>query len=306
MVFPWTENAGRGNFPPVNISLFLSVIEQAGRIGAGFSRSQDCNDKKTQGVMLMGLSLEFLNAEALTADERAVYGPDGNEILTHVGMLNGIARKLVHTVEDREDLVQATLVAAFSALKNGKGPHTAVKSWLGTVMMNIFRSDLRQTSVEHAFGERSDVSHLEDLIRDNDPHRNFSRRDISVSLEPTPYQETTALEDRNRLYAAIKQLNPIYRAPVFMFHVHEMSVREIAEALDEPEKTVRVQMHRGRQQLKQLLQRSDLGGLACMILENQEDDLFVIEGKVPAAAEKKAQVVETVEIRVEEPELAFA
>ena len=59
--------------------------------------------------------------------------------------------------------------------------------------------------------------------------------------------------DREQLITEIGNLRPKYREVILLFYYQELTVKEIAELLDEKESTVKMRLKRAREQLKQVL-----------------------------------------------------
>ena len=70
---------------------------------------------------------------------------------------------------------------------------------------------------------------------------------------PGPEGEASLREQRSRLERALDDLDEGPRAAILLFHIEEMSYRDIAAALEVPMGTVMTWLHRGRAQLKRAL-----------------------------------------------------
>ena len=71
--------------------------------------------------------------------------------------------------------------------------------------------------------------------------------------EPGPQAEALAREEHRQVTRALASLDLLYRAPLVMREIEELSYRQIAEALGCSEGTVKSRLHRGRQLLKRKL-----------------------------------------------------
>jgi RNA polymerase sigma factor (sigma-70 family) len=85
----------------------------------------------------------------------------------------------------------------------------------------------------------------------------IGRRKLGEALtaEPLPMEEAAASEvDLARMRRAIRTLPPEQRAAVALFHLEEMSVAEVAVALDVPAGTVKTRLMHARRKLHAALE----------------------------------------------------
>ena len=89
------------------------------------------------------------------------------------------------------------------------------------------------------------------------------RRKVMVSAEtilvtgspaPGPESEASIREQLSRLDRALAELAEGPRQAIILFHIEDMSYRDIAAALEVPMGTVMTWLHRGRAQLKRALE----------------------------------------------------
>ena len=71
---------------------------------------------------------------------------------------------------------------------------------------------------------------------------------------PGPEVEASRREQLSRLERALDDLDEGPRMAIVLFHIEEMSYRDIAAALEMPMGTVMTWLHRGRAQLKRALE----------------------------------------------------
>lgn len=71
--------------------------------------------------------------------------------------------------------------------------------------------------------------------------------------EPSPQAEALAREEHREVTRALASLDLLYRVPLVMREIEELTYRQIADALECSEGTVKSRLHRGRQLLKQQL-----------------------------------------------------
>ena len=102
---------------------------------------------------------------------------------------------------------------------------------------------------------------------------NYLRKEKPVSLEDLPENASTAWSDpverpdthlerhdqSDYIAGLIGQLPAVYRAILTMFHLQEMSYKEIAEVVDMPEGTIKSYLFRARKLLKERLIAAEEG-----------------------------------------------
>jgi RNA polymerase sigma-70 factor (ECF subfamily) len=155
-----------------------------------------------------------------TASERAAALMDkyGNMILR-------VAYSYLHNMEDAEDILQDTLI---QFLRNDPtfANDSHEKAWLITVASNLSKNKI-------LYLKRRQADELsEELVADKDK------------------------EDLSYVWEAVKQLPEKYREVVHLFYQEGYSTKEIAEILNRNESTVRSDLKRGRDRLKNILKEA--------------------------------------------------
>ena len=79
---------------------------------------------------------------------------------------------------------------------------------------------------------------------------------VTDPLAPGPEGEAALREQLSRLDRALADLDEGPREAIVLFHIEEMSYRDIAAALEVPLGTVMTWLHRGRAQLKSALEET--------------------------------------------------
>ncbi len=132
------------------------------------------------------------------------------------------------------ELAQETFLRVYFKARKYR-PIGPLSSWIYTIASNLAKTDARR-----------------------------SRRAATVSLEdiPNDFASGTYYEDpadpglvRN-LREALEELHPRYRIPVVLKDVEGFSQEEIARIIDRPVGTVKARISRGRDQLRQKLQKA--------------------------------------------------
>lgn len=149
--------------------------------------------------------------------------------------LYSLARRLVR--DGAEDLVQEALLQAYRAF-GGLREDAAAGRWLKTILVNVFRDQLRKRSRSV---DEVPTGSLED----------FSLYRTLVDQDPLPYSDTLhadflAAFDREDLRQVLLRLPEIYRVVLVLRYVDGFATKEIARMLDAPLGTILARLHRGR------------------------------------------------------------
>lgn len=130
---------------------------------------------------------------------------------------------------DCDDLIQTTFLGCLEAIDRFRGD-----SSFRTFLFAIARNTLHK--------------HLRDRTRDR------GRYDPSTmtlgELGPSPVTMLDVRREQHLLLAALRQLPVDWQLMLELHYWERLTVREIAAVLDKPEGTVKTQMYRARQRLK--------------------------------------------------------
>jgi len=153
-----------------------------------------------------------------------------NELVTNEeAPLKGFALKLTQDMEDAQDLVQDTMLKAFTN-RDKFEEGTNLKGWLYTIMKNIFINKYRRAMKSRIFSDDTEGQYYINSAT------NSTRNDGEGAL---------VMEDINR---AIDELSVILRTP-FMMSFTGYKYEEIADKLKIPLGTVKVRIHNARKEL---------------------------------------------------------
>ena len=97
-----------------------------------------------------------------------------------------------------------------------------------------------------------------DLLRRRKVSTRVETMPVSDQLTPSPEGEASFREQLSRLDRALADLGEGPREAIILFHIEEMSYRDIAAALEVPMGTVMTWLHRGRAQLKRALESAPI------------------------------------------------
>lgn len=167
------------------------------------------------------------------------------EVLELADQVYRVARRLVPTREEAEDLVQDTYARAFRSWRSYT-PGTNLRAWLMRILTNL----------------------------NIDRGRREQRAPDTRPLEEGDYflynrlEETTAAGDQERIVERLSQDGVVqalssvphdFRDVIVLVDIGDFSYQEAAQILDVPIGTVMSRLHRGRRILKQELAEAAVG-----------------------------------------------
>ena len=173
-------------------------------------------------------------AEPLPAAHAAV----GPALLEHLDALYGYALVLTRSHIEAEDLVQETCLRALRA-EASLQPNSQLKTWLLTILRNLFLNQLRHAPTRAAVleidaEETSEAAWQQE--RGDDPNTVFVRQ-----------------WEREQVQVALASLPALYREVLVLREWEGLSYQEIAQVLDCPAGTVMSRLGRAREKLKDAL-----------------------------------------------------
>lgn len=152
---------------------------------------------------------------------------------------------LLHACGDAElseDIAQEAFVRAYQKLAMFSG-ESQFYTWLARIAMNLLFSDRRRKRLENQIGREG----LE-VALDGDGIANRA-------AQASPDQHLELSETQHCVQQAIAQLNEERRIVIILRDFDGMDYDAIAETLEIPVGTVRSRLHRGRLELRAILQR---------------------------------------------------
>jgi RNA polymerase sigma-70 factor, ECF subfamily len=150
--------------------------------------------------------------------------------------LYGYALVLARNSAEAEDLVQETCLRALRAMERLHADSN-VKSWLFTILRNIWLNQLRRRRTTPEMVE------LDSEGGANDP----------PDTSKDPHAVYVGELEREQVQAAIEQLPVEFREIIILREYEELSYQEIAAVLDCPPGTVMSRLARARSKLRELL-----------------------------------------------------
>ncbi|MBS0388607.1 MAG: RNA polymerase sigma factor [Proteobacteria bacterium] len=200
-----------------------------------------------------GLADQDLVARATTGDGAAF----GALMRRHNQLMFRTARSILASDAEAEEAVQEAYLRAWRALGSFRAD-SRFATWLVRILTNEALGRLRRTSAQ--------VIPLEAALMSVDPDMQEALADAP---DRGPEQATLQAQVRRLLEARIDLLPEVFRTVFILRAVEEMSVEDVAIALDIPEATVRSRFFRARSLLRE--------GLASQI-DTALGEVFTFDG----------------------------
>ena len=145
-----------------------------------------------------------------------------------------LAYRTLHDVEEARDVAQEAFFKAYRSLRTFK-PGAKFSTWIFAITYHACcdRLNRRKRYSSEEMPERADTG-------------------------PGPEQQAIALDEAQRLRAAIDALPEKYRAVITLYHLQGRQYEEIAQVLDLPMGTVKTHLFRAKEQLRRLLSGAEV------------------------------------------------
>ncbi len=212
-----------------------------------------------------------------------------------------LALKYMKNEEAAKDVLQEAYLKAFSKLEMLKQPE-AFSGWLGTIVGNTAKNMLvkKNPMLFSDIAIDEDIENLEYQIEDD-------------NLEHQPELAYTRQETQELVQELIGELSDEQRLCILMFHIENASIREIAEALDCSENTVKSRLKYGRDNLKTKVEELQKKGyklyniapLSLLLhLLRAEEAYFSVDGTLEAVGEHIAEQIFDFSARVNDKSIS--
>ena len=168
----------------------------------------------------------------------------------HLGSIRKRVYRILRNPEDTDDVVQDSLLSAYSHLHEFRGSST-FSTWMTRIAVNTALMLLRKRK------SRSEVS----LDQGAEADQTWSTWEVP---DPSPNTERAyAMEEALEIMSrAVKRLPPPYRSVLEQYHAQERSLREAADKLGITVASAKARLFRARRALRSRLQGCQISSSA--------------------------------------------
>lgn len=169
-------------------------------------------------------------------------------VLAYERRVFALVARMLGDREEAEDLAQEVFVHVFKAIDQFRGD-SKLSTWIFRIAVNLCKNRALYRARRHA-GKQRDL----DSIADHNPLT--AAKGVIVGNVSRPDELVEGMQLEAVVKRAIAQIDPDFREALVLRDVEDLSYEEIAEVTAVAVGTVKSRIHRGRAQLRALVEEA--------------------------------------------------
>ena len=169
-------------------------------------------------------------------------------VITYERRVFALMYRMIGRREEAEDLAQEVFVQVFKAIDQFRGD-SKLSTWIYRIAVNLSKNRTKYLARRHS-GRQEDADALAERSAFT------SAKGVSVGEVSRPDELVEGMQLEVVVKRAIAQVEPDFRAVLVLRDVEDLSYEEIAAVTGLPEGTVKSRIHRGRAQLRALVEQA--------------------------------------------------
>ena len=169
-------------------------------------------------------------------------------VVTYQRRVFALVFRMLGRRDEAEDLAQEVFVQVFKAIDQFRG-ESKLSTWIYRIAVNLCKNRTKYLSRRHV-GRQDDVDALAERATF------ASAKGVSVGDVSRPDELVEGMQLELVVKRAIAQIDPDFRTVLVLRDVEDLSYEEIAAITGLPDGTVKSRIHRGRVQLRALVEKA--------------------------------------------------